>query len=302
MPEDLTDVEKSKLEEKLRDAKNLPLGNELRLDANDFSEFTKDSLAIYPPFDRPQKFCYFLTSLRENVIRQEWEPIIALVKYEYTTEENTFLRTKVPTMLNRVTLDVYFTNQDEKRLSLEGRYGSYEMIREGVNRSFGNNWSINFDQNELGRALDPLLIGTNFIALETCDFPHSIKIPLKEILPSYNPPERTIEVYPNGVRRLSIELVTIDKAISVMDDWQKRHGNDEYFASEIPKRLSQLREWKREIPEPFLTYENVRPLPKEFQESLEIKFHIIWRQIEEYFRELGIKLRSDVRKWKSPFN
>lgn len=261
---------------------DLPPGKVFRWNSDDFSEFTKDSyqLDISGTSETFQKFMHWLTA---EVINPEWTLQAILVKEERKSTLSLL------TYLER-TLDLFFVNEQMSGLSIYGDY-HHHLIREGVEKPFSNNWATNFGQNELARGLDYLFTGTDTIPLDVHDWPHSVYLPLQRSAGDFFRKRRpTLEVYQEGVRRLNMKLVPIDIAIYIV---KRDMSRPELEAAGIA-RLEELEGYTRGQ-EPFLSYNDFKPLPEQFKAGLEQKYERIWTPIEEAFRRIGEALRRHNR-------
>ncbi|MBS3168840.1 hypothetical protein J4216_06945 [Candidatus Woesearchaeota archaeon] len=200
-------------------------------------------------FSSDEQSCAFDDHLDKNtkIVRDGWSPkaVVILDKYPISTPHI------IQSTLEVVTLKVVYTNdKDEGKLERLGKYIS-PLIREEIDKPFGNNWASNFGQNQIGRALDYLLVGTNIIASNVHDFPHKVKLRIKKPFWDLFSSDNYFEAYQTGVRHLSIGLMHIDTAIGEVYRWMNKYPNDEYFQREGEQRLRQLRSHMQDFSSDF---------------------------------------------------
>lgn len=278
-------------EEKLRNARFLPSANRFRFNIRDFDSFTTYSSAVYLPCEKPNKFKDFMKELGKLVVKDEWIPKVVFVKsLPIESYKTPYTPQSEPI---ETTLDIFFENIQENGFTEEGIY-SAQMIRSGLVKPFGNDWAVNFDQQELARAIENLFIGTNYLPLRASDFPHRFNLGLKN-----HSLVNRLEVYPKGVRYLGIDLVHIDTAARKVEEWIGRYPNLEYILAEGEKRLRLFQEWKRENPEPFLTEENVKPLPEKFLRGLRRIHEMTYGKIESGMKQIIKETNGELRKLRS---
>lgn len=295
-------IKELNLEEKLKHVKNIPRGNEFRLNSIDFPFCNKDDMMIYFPFDKVAGFYKFMQRLNTEIIKPDWESKTIFI------EQELWGKTSPPYV--ETDLHIYYINN--KIDSFSEHLSDDSMIREGVIKYSEDVGYYSFGQDDLGIALDTLLIGCNQIARRASDCDHQITLELKrsfgDIIKNRKP---TINLYQKGVRSLNISLIPIFKAIDIIngeiekDERYKLDADDsskkkyDFAIKKAKERIKLLKSWERENPEPFLTPKNIEPLPEEFQRALE-KRHSEWykyteKRFTEITKNLG-KLAEKLRK------
>jgi len=230
---------RKKFRKKLLSAEYIPRGNEFSLNPVDFDylKFSKETWAIYSPFDKPKGFQNFMRGLETEVIETGWTPQMIILQPDRD--------------LKRANLNIFYTNKEDGPLETFGDYGSEKLIRKNILKPFDNGWAINFGQNELARHLDKFFIGTGLIATYVHDSPHQIILKIKKPSWKFWDKYEDIVAYPTGVRRLSIELESVGTAIDIVNEWMQRHKENSYILYEGKKRLIELEKWKGEIQNHF---------------------------------------------------